>query len=46
MIGEAALSLALDSLPETAGQVTSASALGPALRTRLQGVGITFTVLG
>jgi short subunit dehydrogenase-like uncharacterized protein len=46
MIAEAALSLALDSLPDTAGQVTSASALGPALRTRLQNEGISFTVLG
>ncbi len=46
MIAEAALSLALDMLPETAGQVTTASALGPALRARLQGAGITFTVVG
>jgi short subunit dehydrogenase-like uncharacterized protein len=45
MIGEAALSLALDDLPDTAGQVTTASALGPALRTRLQAAGMTFTVL-
>ncbi len=45
MIAEAALSLALDVLPETAGQVTTASALGPSLRTRLLGSGITFTVL-
>ena len=45
MISEAALSLALDDLPDTAGQVTTASALGPALRTRLQAAGITFTVL-
>jgi short subunit dehydrogenase-like uncharacterized protein len=45
MIGEAALCLAVDDLPETAGQVTTASAMGPALRTRLQAAGITFTVL-
>ena len=45
MIAEAALALALDDLPETAGQVTTASAVGPALRTRLQVAGITFTVL-
>ena len=40
MIGEAALCLAVDDLPVTAGQVTTASALGPALRTRLQAAGI------
>ena len=45
MISEAALCLALDDLPVTAGQVTTASAMGPALRTRLQAAGITFTVL-
>jgi short subunit dehydrogenase-like uncharacterized protein len=45
MISEAALSLALDDLPASAGQVTTASALGPALRTRLQAAGMTFTVL-
>jgi short subunit dehydrogenase-like uncharacterized protein len=45
MISEAALSLAIDELPETAGQVTTASALGPALRTRLRSAGITFSVL-
>ncbi len=45
MISEAALCLALDDLPATAGQVTTASAMGPALRTRLQAAGITFTVL-
>ena len=46
MIGEAALCLALDDLPATAGQVTTASAMGPALRTRLQAAGMTFSVLG
>ena len=45
MIGEAALCLAVDDLPETAGQVTTASALGPALRYRLEAAGISFTVL-
>ena len=46
MISEAALCLAVDDLPVTAGQVTTASALGPALRTRLQAAGISFTVIG
>ena len=45
MIGEAALCLAFDDLPVTAGQVTTASAMGPALRTRLQANGMTFSVL-
>ena len=45
MLGEAAFSLALDDLPATAGQVTTASAMGPALRKRLEAAGITFTVL-
>jgi len=45
MISEAALCLATDDLPETAGQVTTASAMGPALRSRLQAAGITFSVL-
>src|SRR5664279_114006 len=45
MIGEAALCLAHDELPRTSGQVTTASAMGPALRSRLQAAGITFTVL-
>jgi short subunit dehydrogenase-like uncharacterized protein len=45
MIAEAALCLAVDDLPPTAGQVTTASAMGPALRTRLQSAGIRFTVL-
>jgi len=46
MISEAALCLAIDDLPDTAGQVTTASAMGPALRSRLQAAGIRFTVLG
>jgi len=45
MIGQAALSLAVDVLDPTSGQVTTASALGPALRNRLQAAGISFTVL-
>jgi len=45
MIGEAALCLALDDLPPTAGQVTTASAMGPVLRRRLQEAGITFSVV-
>jgi short subunit dehydrogenase-like uncharacterized protein len=45
MISEAALCLALDDLPPTAGQLTTASAMGPALRTRLQAAGIRFAVL-
>ena len=45
MISETALSLVADDLPDTAGQVTTASALGPVLRTRLEAAGITFTVL-
>jgi hypothetical protein len=45
MIGEAALSLAVDVLDPPSGQVTTASALGPALHNRLQAAGISFTVL-
>jgi len=45
MLAEAALCLAHDELPETAGQVTPAAAMGPALRERLQRNGITFTVV-
>jgi saccharopine dehydrogenase (NAD+, L-glutamate forming) len=45
MISEAALCLAVDDLPVTAGQVTTASALGPALRTRLLAAGISFTLV-
>jgi short subunit dehydrogenase-like uncharacterized protein len=42
MLAESALCLAHDSLPETAGQVTTAVAMGDALRTRLEHAGITF----
>ena len=45
MIGEAALSLAYDDLPPSSGQVTTASSMGSALRTRLQSAGIQFDVL-
>lgn len=45
MISEAALCLAYDDLPATSGQVTTASAMGPALRSRLEAAGITFSVL-
>ncbi|ADB32476.1 Saccharopine dehydrogenase (NAD(+), L-glutamate-forming) [Kribbella flavida DSM 17836] len=45
MLGECALSLALDNLPTTAGQVTTAAAMGPALRDRLVAAGITFRVI-
>ena len=44
MFAEAALSLAFDDLPETAGQVTTAQALGDALTGRLRAAGITFRV--
>jgi short subunit dehydrogenase-like uncharacterized protein len=42
MISEASLCLALDDLPSTCGQVTTASAMGVALRSRLQAAGIRF----
>jgi saccharopine dehydrogenase (NAD+, L-glutamate forming) len=45
MLAEAALCLATDPLPETAGQLTTAVAMGPALRTRLEKAGISFRVL-
>jgi short subunit dehydrogenase-like uncharacterized protein len=44
MFAESALSLAFDKLPETAGQVTTAVAMGEALTERLQRAGITFRV--
>lgn len=44
MFAHAALSLAFDDLPETAGQVTTAVAMGDALVERLRGAGITFRV--
>jgi len=42
MLAESALCLAHDSLPDTAGQVTTAVAMGDALRLRLEKAGITF----
>jgi short subunit dehydrogenase-like uncharacterized protein len=44
MLSEAALCLAHDELPETAGQVTPAVAMGEALTARLQAAGMTFAV--
>ncbi|MHA5051407.1 saccharopine dehydrogenase family protein [Streptomyces sp. SD15] len=44
MFAESALSLAFDDLPKTAGQVTTAVAMGDALMERLRGAGITFRV--
>ncbi|TDO44296.1 short subunit dehydrogenase-like uncharacterized protein [Kribbella sp. VKM Ac-2527] len=45
MLSECAFSLALDDLPKTSGQVTTAVAMGPALRKRLVEAGITFRVV-
>jgi len=45
MLAESALCLAFDDLPKTAGQVTTAAAMGDALIERLTKAGITFTVL-
>jgi short subunit dehydrogenase-like uncharacterized protein len=45
MLGESALCLALDDLPTTAGQTTTAAAMGPALRERLTRAGMTFATL-
>ncbi|MDX6259604.1 MAG: hypothetical protein QOH84_1292 [Kribbellaceae bacterium] len=45
MLTECALCLALDTLPETAGQVTTAAAMGTALRRRLVAAGIKFEIL-
>jgi len=44
MLAESALCLALDELPPTAGQVTTAVAMGEALMGRLRGAGIRFRV--
>jgi short subunit dehydrogenase-like uncharacterized protein len=44
MLAESALCLAHDPLPDTAGQLTTAVAMGDALRTRLQNAGITFQI--
>ena len=45
MLSEAALCLAFDEVAETAGQVTTAQALGRPLIQRLQDAGITFEVV-
>jgi short subunit dehydrogenase-like uncharacterized protein len=45
MLADATLCLALDDLPQTSGQVTTAAAMGSALRERLERSGITFTEL-
>jgi short subunit dehydrogenase-like uncharacterized protein len=45
MLAESALCLAFDELPQTAGQVTTAEAMGDALLARLRDAGIAFTVL-
>jgi short subunit dehydrogenase-like uncharacterized protein len=45
MLAESALCLAFDDLPEQAGQLTPAVAMGDALRRRLQAAGIEFEVL-
>jgi short subunit dehydrogenase-like uncharacterized protein len=44
MLAESALCLALDELPATAGQVTTAVAMGDALLARLRAAGIVFRV--
>ncbi|MCL7425974.1 trans-acting enoyl reductase family protein [Streptomyces sp. YS415] len=44
MLAESALCLAFDDLPPTAGQVTTATAMGDALTERLQRAGIVFRV--
>jgi short subunit dehydrogenase-like uncharacterized protein len=44
MLAESALCLALDDLPKTAGQVTTAVAMGDALLARLRAAGIRFRV--
>lgn len=45
MLAQSGLCLAFDDLPETAGQVTTAQAMGDALLSRLQNAGIGFRVL-
>jgi short subunit dehydrogenase-like uncharacterized protein len=45
MLAESALCLAHDDLPDRAGQLTPAVAMGPALRRRLEAAGIEFNVL-
>ncbi|MDP9118482.1 MAG: saccharopine dehydrogenase NADP-binding domain-containing protein [Actinomycetota bacterium] len=45
MLAESALCLAFDELPATAGQVTTATAMGTALLDRLQAAGLVFEVI-
>ncbi len=45
MLAESALSLAFDDNPDTAGQVTTAQAMGENLIDRLVKAGISFTVV-
>ncbi|MFG1625628.1 saccharopine dehydrogenase family protein [Kribbella sp. NPDC049227] len=45
MLAESALCLCRDDLPTTAGQTTTAAAMGPALRQRLVNAGMTFATL-
>ncbi len=45
MLAESALCMAKDDLPSSAGQVTTAQAMGPVLRARLERAGISFSVL-
>jgi short subunit dehydrogenase-like uncharacterized protein len=45
MLAQSALCLAFDDLPETAGQVTTAQAMGDALTARLQAAGIEFLLV-
>ena len=45
MLAESALCLAFDELPETAGQVTTATAMGDALTARLRRAGIAFETI-
>ena len=45
MLGESALCLAFDELPATAGQVTTAQAMGERLIGRLRAAGMGFEVL-
>ena len=45
MLAESAICLALDELPTTSGQVTTANAMGGALVERLRKAGIGFEVV-
>jgi short subunit dehydrogenase-like uncharacterized protein len=46
MLSQAALCLAFDDLPDTAGQVTTVQAMGDALTTRLRAGGMRIAVTG